>query len=292
MRTIPTLLLCLFAAATTASAGELHAPPDVAAGTDFSLTTDGSSHGTFYLIGPATAAKRTIPDGAEISVPGTDVEHAGEYQAILCSDECISTSFYVHAAEPGRLSLLVHPSRVPVATSSAISAVAFVLDRFHNIVFSPTQVDFTVSSTLSSTDNKDKVSASHSEQTNRGVAWIRLASATKAGSTKISASMQGITETRIVEQVASEACNLRIKSSWAGNRLVVQTDPVRDCSGNNVPDGTVVSFTKTDASGKTTVDAPIKKGIARAEMPVAGNARISVASGVVLGNELSVGGAR
>ena len=67
---------------------------------------------------------------------------------------------------------------------------------------------------------------------------------------------------------------------------------MRDCSGNNVPDGTVVSFTKTDTSGKTTVDAPIKKGIAKAEMPVVGNARISVASGVVLGNELNVGGAR
>ncbi len=72
----------------------------------------------------------------------------------------------------------------------------------------------------------------------------------------------------------------------------MQTDPVRDCSGNNVPDGTIVSFTKTDSSGKTTIDAPIKKGIAKVEMPVVGNARISVASGVVLGNELNVGGAR
>ena len=72
----------------------------------------------------------------------------------------------------------------------------------------------------------------------------------------------------------------------------MQTDPVRDCSGNNVPDGTVVSFTKIDAAGKTTVDAPIKRGTARVEMPVSGEARIDVASGVVTGNELNVGGAR
>lgn len=284
MRATLLLLLSLIAAAVLPAAAELHAPNNIAAGTDFSITSDGSAEGTFYLIGPATAKKRTT-SGSEISVSGADIEQAGKYEAILCSSECVSTTFYVHAAEPGRLSLLVHPSRVPVATSSAISAVAFVLDRFHNIVFSPTPVNFSV-------ESKDKENAAHSEPTTRGVAWIKLASAPKAGSTQISASVGDAKETRIVEQVASEACNLRIKSSWVGNHLLVETDPVRDCSGNNVPDGTVVSFTKTDASGKTTVDAPIKKGIAKAEMPIQGNARISVASGVVLGNELTVGGAR
>jgi hypothetical protein len=38
------------------------------------------------------------------------------------------------------------------------------------------------------------------------------------------------------------------------------------------------------------VDVPIKKGIARVEMPVAGEAHITVASGVVTGNELNVSG--
>jgi hypothetical protein len=72
--------------------------------------------------------------------------------------------------------------------------------------------------------------------------------------------------------------------------VLVETDPVRDCSGNAVPDGTIVSFTAVDSKGKTTVDAPIKKGIARTELPLSGNARISVASGVVIGNEITVGG--
>jgi hypothetical protein len=38
------------------------------------------------------------------------------------------------------------------------------------------------------------------------------------------------------------------------------------------------------------VDARIKKGTARAELPKSDNATITVAAGVVLGNELHVGG--
>jgi hypothetical protein len=66
---------------------------------------------------------------------------------------------------------------------------------------------------------------------------------------------------------------------------------VRDCSGNSVPDGTVVSFTMIDSSGKTTVDVPIKRGVAKIELPIRGRARVRVASGVVVGNELEVSGA-
>jgi hypothetical protein len=76
----------------------------------------------------------------------------------------------------------------------------------------------------------------------------------------------------------------------ANNRVVVETDPVRDCSGNPVPDGTIVTFIQTEKSGKSTVDARIKKGTARAELPASDNATITVAAGVVLGNELHVGG--
>jgi hypothetical protein len=72
--------------------------------------------------------------------------------------------------------------------------------------------------------------------------------------------------------------------------VVVQTDPIHDCSGNPVPDGTIVSFIETDKSGKSTVDARIKKGIAQAELPASNDATISVAAGVTLGNELHLGG--
>ncbi len=120
------------AVSTAAYAAELNVPKNVVAGTDFSITSDTGS-GTFYLIGPGSAVKSAVT-GSEISVAGTSIEQAGEYTAILCSSDCTSVKFYVRAAEPDRLSLLVHPSRVPVATSNAISAVALVLDRFHNIV--------------------------------------------------------------------------------------------------------------------------------------------------------------
>ena len=67
---------------------------------------------------------------------------------------------------------------------------------------------------------------------------------------------------------------------------MVETDPVHDCSGNIVPDGTIVSFTATSADGRSTVDAPIKQGVARDQLTTLGEAVISAASGVVMGNEL------
>jgi len=180
---------------------------------------------------------------------------------------------------------LVHPSRVPVAASNAISAVAFVFDRFHNLVLTPQKVDFKVVP-------PESAAISQSKTTANGTAWIRLTSARKGGPAKVGASIGEVAEMRVVQQVASDACNLRIKAVPGSKGISVETEPVRDCSGNFVPDGTVVSFSKTDASGKTTVDAPIKRGVARVEMAVSGPARISVASGVVNGNELSLGGAR
>jgi hypothetical protein len=48
----------------------------------------------------------------------------------------------------------------------------------------------------------------------------------------------------------------------------------------------VVSFTVVGEKGRTTVDAPIKKGVARVQLPLSGPATISVASGVVIGNEI------
>jgi hypothetical protein len=51
----------------------------------------------------------------------------------------------------------------------------------------------------------------------------------------------------------------------------------------------VVTFTERYAGGETTVDVPLKRGIAQAQMPAYGGARISVATGVVLGNEIRWG---
>ena len=40
------------------------------------------------------------------------------------------------------------------------------------------------------------------------------------------------------------------------------------------------------------MDVPIKRGVAKFEMPIDGRAKITVASGVVTGNELEVAGGR
>jgi hypothetical protein len=172
---------------------------------------------------------------------------------------------------------------VPVSNPNAISGVAFVWDAFHNLELSPQTVKFTVNPTEHS-------SISQARTSSNGIAWIRLTSAAKGGPAKIEASIGKTSETRVVQQVASDACNLRIKGSSLSHKVLVETDPVRDCSGNFVPDGTVVSFTVIDSSGKTTVDVPIKRGVAKVEIPATGRARITAASGVVSGNELDLAG--
>ena len=83
---------------------------------------------------------------------------------------------------------------------------------------------------------------------------------------------------------------MRVKAVASGNMVVIETDPVRDCSGNALPDGTVVSFTAIDREGKSTVDTPIKKGVARTQLSIHGRAQISVACGVVEGNEVAING--
>ena len=282
MRTLAiAILLC---AGVALEAAEIHPPAETAAGNPITIPTSGSGDATFYLIGPASASKRQIQAGGDITIDSDQLEHAGRYVAVLCaSDGCASSSFYVHAAAANKLSLLVHPSRVPVGRTNGISTVAFTLDNFHNLVLKPEAVKFSV-------QPKGGNQVSADRESKDAVAWVRLTSAKKQGPTKLGAEIGRAEEIRVVEQVAADACNLRIKASRVKNNYLIETDPVRDCSGNPVPDGTIVSFTLTDSAGKTTVDVPIKRGTAKVEMPIKGRARVTVASGVVTGNELEVSG--
>ena len=283
MRTFFPSLLVWIVTTIAVFAAEVHPPSQISAGVSFSMPSSGTGQGMLYLIGPAHLSKRQVNLGTDIEVDGDEVERAGRYTVILCTDQCSASEFHVHPAGPDRLSLLVHPSRVPVSNPNAISAVAVVWDVYHNLELSPETVKFTV--------NPDEhTSLSEARTTNNGIAWIRLTSAAKSGVVKLEASVGKVSEIRVVQQVASDACNLRIRASSASKKIMVETDPVRDCSGNFVPDGTVVSFTMTDSAGKTTVDVPIKRGVAKVEMPAHGRARITAASGVVTGNELDLGG--
>jgi hypothetical protein len=282
--TIAFLVSLLASAGVMAS--EVHPPAQTTAGNSITISTSGSGEATFYLIGPASASKRQVQAGSDISVDSDQLERAGRYVAILCASEgCSSSPFFVNPAAANRLSFLVHPSRVPVGSTNGISGVALVFDNFRNLVLKPAQVTFSILP-------KQAKEVSATRPSVNGIAWVRLSSARKEGATRLGAAIGNANEVRVVQQVAADACNLRIKASRDEKGVLVETDPVRDCSGNAVPDGTVVSFTKSDAEGKTTVDVPIKRGVARVQMPIEGNARITVASGVVTGNELQVGGAK
>jgi hypothetical protein len=283
MRGAPTAFIVLLAA-LAAGAAEIHVPAQVTAGNSIKISTSGSGEATLYLIGQSVANKRQVQAGSDITVDADQVERAGVYTAILCaSDGCTSANFVVNPATPNRLSFLVHPSRVPVDSPNRISAVAFVRDNFHNVVLKPEAVKFSVLP-------KDGKEISTTRESENGVAWVRLSSGKKEGPARLGASIGRAHEVRIVQQVAADACNLRIKGSRAKKNFVFETDPVKDCSGNSVPDGTVVSFTKVDNVGKATVDVPIKRGVARVELAVEGRAKVTVASGVVTGNELEVAG--
>jgi hypothetical protein len=259
-----------------------HPPATVVAGTDFSIATAGSGKAMFYFVGPSYSKQQHINLGQEIAIKGDEVSSAGRYLAVLCSETCASAPFYVTPAKPASLAFLTHPSRVPVQADNAISGAVFPFDRFHNLILSPVTIDFKLTA-----DGGDLLS--HSLPTKNGVAWLRIRSGKVAGTVQLIASVGDINVRRVVRQVASDPCNLRIKAQRMPGGIVVETEPVRDCSGNVVPDGTIVTFTKTDGAGKSTVDAPIKQGVARAQMTASPRAVISVASGVVMGSPIRLG---
>ena len=280
-------LSLLIAAVYGAQAIEMHAPATVQSGNGISITTQGSGSATFYLIGPGHVAKREFQAGATIQMDAKELQDAGTYEALACQggDECASAKFYVSPGPGADIVFLVHPSRVAVSQPQAISAVAVVLDHFQNLVVQPENVTFKAA-------NKAATVASSPQTTRNGIVWTRLASGPKDGPVEISASIAKDSERRVVEQVASEPCHLRASVTHKGDHLELQTDPVRDCKGNPVRDGTIVTFTKIDKLGRSTVDAPIKKGIARTEMGFNGAATVTVASGVVVGNDMRIGGAQ
>jgi hypothetical protein len=275
------LLALLCALPGWAQTAELQVPAAVEAGRGFTIPLAGSGQATFYLIGPDHVVKRSVSLGDDLQIQSGDVQAAGRYQVIVCSSTCNSAMFEVKAAQPAHLSFFLHPSRVPVSTRDSIDATAFVFDQYFNVVWNPAAVDFRITPASGA-------GFSRRGSTRNGVAWMRMDSTPHEGRVQVTAVMGNVEEARVIQQVAAEACGLRIKAVGSGNGVSLETDPVRDCSGNPLPDGTIVSFTKIDQLGKSTVDTPIKKGIARVQFSVHGRAQISVACGVVLGNEVAV----
>ena len=274
------VIACWFAA-EAARGAELKVPDRVAAGEGLAIPTQGSGDATLLLFGPSSAVKRTVKLGREVQLQPDDVLDAGEYTLILNGE---TAKFRVTPNKTARLSFLARPSRLPVAVSNGIGGVVYTFDKFHNLVIEPQTVKFELTV-------KDGGALTRTMQTKDGVAFVAMDSSRKEGQAQFVASAGEVTEKRIVQQVASDPCNLRMKVERTRAGLEATTDPIRDCTGNPVPDGTIVTFTATSKQGRSSVDARIKRGIARAELPAMQNATISVASGVVMGNEIRVGGA-
>jgi hypothetical protein len=272
-----------FAAGQPAGAQKASAilPKTIQAGDAFSMQSTGNGNAVLYIVGLGQVLKRDVQLGEKTSFPAGSLYNAGRYLVILVHGSSTTSGSLdvVPAHEPADLSFLARPSRLPVGMHDAISGTVYVFDAYHNLITAPTPVSFALS-------NPSSAGQQRTLNTRYGSAWTELDSTAKEGIDKFTARAGGVSSTRVVEQVPGDPCKLTLKARPEGQRLALETDPVRDCSGNAVPDGTIVTFTENYNGTQSTVDVPLKHGIAQVEMPAHSGAKISVASGVVLGNEI------
>ena len=273
------LLAALMFAARVASSAELRVPTGATAGAEVTIPTAGSGDATFYLFGPGTAIKRPVKLGEGIHLSGNELRSAGRYTAVISGAANDSGVFYVAPGKAADIAFLARPSRVPASTRQVISGTAFVFDANRNLVSQPTPVTFS----LGFSDGNPLTKTTTAKD---GVAYVILDSGRQAGAAQFTASLNDDNVRRVVQITASDPCNLRMRAQPGKNGILVETDPIRDCAGNAVPDGTIVTFSEVDPSGRSTVDARIKKGFAQALLPPSENAQLSVAAGVVVGNEI------
>jgi hypothetical protein len=259
-------------------------PTDATAGQTVSIPTRGAGTATLYVYGPATAIKKKVELGQAIELDGNQLKKSGRYTVVLEGDQESAGSFFVSPAKLDNLAFLARPSRVPASRTGAVTGSAYLFDAYNNLVLEKYPVKFELSV-------EGGTPTGRTEDSKNGVAWVRLDSGKKAGAAQFVASAGDASVKRIVQQTASDPCNIRMKAAPAKNgNILVETDPIRDCAGNPVPDGTIVTFISIDQNGRSTVDARIKRGFAQAELPPSQNATLSVAAGVVLGNEIHWGG--
>jgi len=277
-------LIVLAAGQLAFAQGSLGLPKTVEAGSAFSIHTSGSGKGVLYIVGPGQVLRRDVQLGEDISFAPGDMHNAGHYLAVLTGGSSTEDgAFDVTAVhQPTTLSFIAKPSRLAVDLHDGISGVVYVFDTFHNLVLQPTPVSFQLSGVAGAPQTRTVTSKN-------GVAWTKLDSASKEGAAKFEARTGNVANERIIQQVPGDPCKLKMDVRPVGQRLQLETEPVRDCSGNAVPDGTIVSFTEIYDGGQATVDVPLKRGVAKTEMPAYKGATISVATGVVMGNEIHWG---
>ena len=289
MRHSPAWFLTALCLSTTplAMAQVMTVPKSVAAGSSFSIPTNGSGKASLLLVGPGQTVQRDVQMGEPASFPAGVLYGAGHYLAVLVGPSSTETEEFdvTPAARPEILGFLAKPSRIAVGMHNGISGAVYVFDAYHNLITTPTPVSLELS-------NAAVTVQARTVTTQNGLAWAEMDSAAKEGAAKFVARVGDISSTRVIDQVPGDPCSITISAQPAGSKLLVQTAPVRDCSGNAVPDGTIVTFTETYNDMQSTVDVPLKQGIARVDMPAYKGSKISVASGVVAGNEIRWEGGR
>lgn len=262
--------------------GGLTVPPRVEAGSAFTIQTSGSGKGTLFIVGPDQVLKKDVELGQPVSIAAGALYNAGHYTVLVSGSGDNAALDVVPASKPAKVSFLARPSRLPVGLHDGITGAVYVFDAYKNLIMKPTPVSFDLSTPNAAPQNRTAT-------TKDGAAWIAMDSSPKEGAAHFVARVGDVSSTRVIGQVPGDPCGLRMSAKPQGNKLQLQTDPLKDCSGNAIPDGTIVTFTETYNGGESTVDVPLKRGIAQVEMPAHPGSTISVASGVVLGNQIRWG---
>ena len=260
-------------------------PPSISAGSPLSVQTSGSGKAVLYIVGPGQVLRNDVQLGGTVSFPEGALYAAGHYLVVLVSGASNETEEIdvMPGSKPVTVSLLARPSRLPVGLHNGISGAAYIFDAYHNLITTPLRASLELSNSTGSAQTRDVT-------TRNGVAWTAMDSAVREGTAKLIARVGDVSTAGVIVQVPGDPCTLVISARPNGAKVEVQTAPVRDCGGNQIPDGTIVTFKETYNDMQSTVDVPIKRGIASVNLPAHAGAKVSVASGIVAGNEIRLGG--
>lgn len=264
--------------------GRLTVPQKIQAGSAFTIQTSGSGQGTLLIVGPDQVMKKDVQLGQAVSFAAGTLYNAGHYVVVVSGSGASQAGSMDVAPEPNPadITFLARPSRLPVGLHDGITGAVYLFDSYRNLITKPTSMSFELNAPNSTPQNRTAT-------TRDGSAWIAMDSSPKEGAAHFVARAGDISSTRVIGQVPGDPCGLKMTATPAGKNVQLQTDPVRDCSGNAVPDGTIVTFTENYGGSEATVDVPLKRGIAQVALPAHPGATISVASGVVLGNQIRWG---
>lgn len=285
MKSRSAILLSILSLVMMQSAGAdgwgMTLPKIVEAGDAFSIPSTGTGSATLYIIGPGQVLKRDVRLGATAFFPAGTLYRAGRYLVILSGDSSTESDFFdvVPANRPADLSFIARPSRLPVGLHGGITGAVYVFDAYQNLIVAPMPVFFELSNPSSAIQKRIVM-------TRDGAASTQMDSTAQQGAARFVARIGEVSSTRVVTQVPGDPCGLKMSARQAGLRIQLSTEPVRDCSGNAVPDGTIVTFTEAYSGGQSTVDVPLKHSIAEVQMADHSGATISVACGVVMGNQI------